>query len=188
MARLKVLVLALLAAVLAGAAPRPARAAKNPVVVMVTSMGTIEMELYPDKAPITVKNFLGYVKKGHYNGTIFHRVIKTFMVQGGGMTADMKEKSTGAGIKNESGNGLKNDRGMVAMARTSDPNSATAQFFINVVDNGFLNKDQARDGVGYAVFGKVIKGMDVVDKIRDVPTGPGDVPTKTVTIKSATVR
>jgi len=188
MALLRIGLLVFLAAVLAGAAPQPAQAGKNPVVGMVTSMGTIEMELYPDKAPVTVKNFESYVKKGHYNGTIFHRVIKGFMVQGGGMTADMKEKSTDPPIKNESGNGLKNDRGMVAMARTSDPNSATAQFFINVVDNGFLNKDQARDGVGYAVFGKVIKGMDVVEKIRNVPTGPGDVPTKTVVIKSATLK
>jgi cyclophilin family peptidyl-prolyl cis-trans isomerase len=157
-------------------------------IVITTSMGPIEAELYPDKAPVTVKNFMEYVKKKHYDGTIFHRVIPTFMIQGGGFTPDMKEKATGAGISNEGGNGLKNERGTLAMARTSDPNSATAQFFINVKDNGFLNREQSQDGAGYAVFGKVTKGMDVVDKIKDVPTttkGPFEnVPTKPVVIQS----
>jgi peptidyl-prolyl cis-trans isomerase A (cyclophilin A) len=164
------------------------KGSKHPTVQIETSMGAIQMELYPDKAPVTVKNFLEYVKKGQYNGTIFHRVIPTFMIQGGGFTADMTEKPTRAPIANEAGNGLKNDRGTVAMARTSDPNSATAQFFINVKDNGFLNRAESQDGVGYAVFGKVVKGMDVVDKIKAVPTteknGMGDVPATPVVIKS----
>jgi peptidyl-prolyl cis-trans isomerase A (cyclophilin A) len=127
------------------------------------------------------------VKAGHYDGTIFHRVIANFMIQGGGMTPDMKEKSTRPPVVLESKNGLTNQRGTIAMARTSDPNSATAQFFINVKDNDFLNQDKARDGNGYAVFGKVIEGMDVVDKIRVTPTGPGDVPVQPVIIKKATV-
>jgi peptidyl-prolyl cis-trans isomerase A (cyclophilin A) len=127
------------------------------------------------------------VKAGHYDGTIFHRVIANFMIQGGGMTTDMKEKETRAPIALESKNGLTNQRGTIAMARTSDPNSATAQFFINVKDNDFLNQANSRDGNGYAVFGKVIEGMDVVDKIRVTPTGPGDVPLQQVVIKRATV-
>ena len=168
-------------------------AGNKPVgVVMETSKGTIELELYPDKAPITVKNFVSYVKKGFYNGTIFHRVISTFMIQGGGFTPDMKEKPTDPPIQNEGGNGLKNDRGTVAMARTPDPNSATAQFFINVKNNDFLNRDQAQDGAGYAVFGKVTKGMEVVDKIKSVPTTEknrmSDVPTDPVTIKSVKLK
>ena len=127
------------------------------------------------------------MKAGHYDGTIFHRVIENFMIQGGGMTADMKEKITRAPIGLESRNGLTNQRGTIAMARTADPNSATAQFFINVKDNDFLNKAQSRDGNGYTVFGKVVQGMDVVDKIRATPTGPGDVPLQPIVIKKATV-
>jgi peptidyl-prolyl cis-trans isomerase A (cyclophilin A) len=152
-----------------------------------TSLGDIVVELDKAKAPKTVDNFVQYVKAGHYNGTVFHRVIDNFMIQGGGMTADLKEKPTRPPIPLEARNGLNNDRGTIAMARTPDPNSATAQFFINVKDNAFLNAAQARDGHGYAVFGKVVSGMDVVDKIRAVPTGPGDVPTTAVTIKKATL-
>ena len=164
---------------------------KNPIVVISTSMGDIEAELYADKAPESVKNFLAYANDGFYNGTVFHRVIKDFMIQGGGMTPDMKEKATRAPIPLESGNGLDNVRGTLAMARTMDPNSATAQFFINVTDNGFLNKAQSRDGNGYAVFGKVVSGMEVVDKIRAVPTGNKgmhqNVPLEPVLINKATL-
>jgi peptidyl-prolyl cis-trans isomerase A (cyclophilin A) len=156
-------------------------------VRLATSAGDIVVELDAAKAPKSVANFLEYVKSGHYNGTIFHRVIENFMIQGGGMTTDMKEKETRAPIPLESRNGLTNQRGTLAMARTSDPNSATAQFFINVKDNDFLNQAQARDGNGYAVFGKVVQGMDVVDKIRATPTGAGDVPLQQVVIKKATV-
>ena len=156
-----------------------------------TSAGDIVVELDAAKAPKTVENFVAYVKAGHYNGTIFHRVIPTFMIQGGGMTADMKEKTTRAPIPLESRNGLSNVRGSLAMARTSDPNSATAQFFINVKDNDRLDAANARDGNGYAVFGKVVSGMEVVDKIRDVPTGSkgihDDVPLTPVTINKATL-
>lgn len=141
----------------------------NTMVEMKTSMGNIEIELFDDKAPISAKNFESYVKSNFYAGTIFHRVIPGFMIQGGGLEANMVEKSTRAPIVNEAGNGLKNTRGTLAMARTSDPNSASSQFFINVADNNFLNKS-AMDA-GYAVFGKVTKGMDVVDKIVSVPTG-----------------
>lgn len=161
---------------------------KHPVVVMETSLGAIHLELNPAKAPVTVENFLEYVKKGHYNKTVFHRVIDGFMIQGGGFTQDMKEKPTGDGIKNEGKNGLKNVRGSIAMARTPDPDSATAQFFINLKDNDFLDHPNP-DGHGYAVFGKVIKGMEVVDKIRQVKTGTRgpyeNVPVKPVVIKSA---
>jgi peptidyl-prolyl cis-trans isomerase B (cyclophilin B) len=157
-------------------------------VIMDTSMGTITIELNEDKAPITVQNFLAYVDEGFYNGTIFHRVIADFMVQGGGMEPGMKEKKTKGQIKNESSNGLSNQRGTLAMARTNVPDSATAQFFINLKDNTFLDKSQSRDGVGYAVFGKVTAGMDVVDKIKGVATGRrghhDDVPVKDVTITS----
>ncbi|MES2991944.1 MAG: peptidylprolyl isomerase [Pseudomonadota bacterium] len=160
-------------------------------VKLATSAGDIVIELDAAKAPKTVENFVGYVKAGHYDGTIFHRVIPTFMIQGGGMTADMKEKSTRAPIPLESRNGLSNLRGNVAMARTGDPNSATAQFFINVQDNARLDAANARDGNGYAVFGKVVSGMDVVDKIRDTPTGSRppheNVPTMPITIKKATL-
>jgi cyclophilin family peptidyl-prolyl cis-trans isomerase len=156
-------------------------------VKLTTSMGEIVIELDDEKAPITTANFLSYVDSGHYDHTIFHRVIPNFMIQGGGFTADLKQKKTGAGIENEWRNGLINKRGTIAMARTSDPNSATAQFFINVVDNDFLS--QPRDGAGYAVFGRVTQGMDVVDKIKDVPTGVrngmADVPVTPVTIVKA---
>jgi len=160
-------------------------------VKLATTLGNIVIELDAAKAPKTVDNFLQYVKAGQYDGTIFHRVIPNFMVQGGGMTPDMKEKPTRPPIPLEAANGLKNARGTIAMARTADPNSATAQFFINVKDNDFLNADQARDGNGYAVFGKVVSGMDVVDKIGAVPTGHegmhDDVPLAAVIIKKATV-
>lgn len=158
-----------------------------------TSMGTIKVELYPEKAPITVKNFLTYVKEGHYDGLIFHRVIKDFMIQGGGFTKDMHERRPDhPPIKNEAGNGLRNDRGTIAMARTGVVDSATAQFFINTVNNDFLNhRSETPQGYGYAVFGKVTEGMDVVDKIRAVPTGSvggfQDVPGSPVTILKATV-
>jgi len=172
------------AAILAAGIPLSAAAQ---TVKLATSLGDIVLELDAAKAPKTVENFVQYVKAGHYDGTVFHRVIENFMIQGGGMTADLKEKPTRAPIVLESRNGLANDRGTIAMARTNDPNSASAQFFINVKDNAFLNQPQAKDGNGYAVFGKVISGMDVVDKIKAVPTGPGDVPVKPVTIKQATV-
>jgi peptidyl-prolyl cis-trans isomerase A (cyclophilin A) len=156
-------------------------------VQMKTSMGDIVLELDAAKAPISAENFLKYVDKGFYEGTIFHRVIKGFMIQGGGFTADMKQKSTEAPIKNEWKNGLKNTRGTIAMARTSVPDSATSQFFINVVDNAFL--DEPRGGAAYAVFGKVIAGMATVDKIRETPTGVKggmpDNPVTTVTIEKA---
>ena len=176
------LMAALAAISLAAAAPAFAQKVR-----FTTSEGDIVVELDAAKAPKTVDNFMQYVKAGQYNGTVFHRVIANFMIQGGGMTPDMKEKPTRAPIGLESKNGLTNQRGTVAMARTNDPNSATAQFFINVKDNDFLNQPQSRDGNGYAVFGKVIEGMDVVDKIRVVPTGPGDVPVTPVIIKKATV-
>ena len=164
---------------------------KPQVELHIANLGVITLELDADKAPKTVANFLQYVKAGHYDGTIFHRVIPNFMIQGGGMTPDMKEKATRAPIPLESGNGLDNVRGTLAMARTMDPNSATAQFFINVVDNGFLNKAQSRDGNGYAVFGKVVSGMEVVDKIRAVPTGNKgmhqNVPLEPVVINKATL-
>jgi peptidyl-prolyl cis-trans isomerase B (cyclophilin B) len=165
----------------------------RPVVQFETSMGVIKVELYPDKAPITVKNFLSYVREGYYDGLVFHRVIRDFMVQGGGFTKEMKEKGTKhPPIKNEADNGLKNDRGTVAMARTSVVDSATAQFFINTVNNEFLNhRANTPQGYGYAVFGKVIEGMDVVDRIRAVPTGSSgmhqDVPKEPVVILKTTV-
>jgi cyclophilin family peptidyl-prolyl cis-trans isomerase len=170
-----------------------AASGKNPVVVISTSLGDIEVELYPDKAPETVKNFLAYVESGQYDGTIFHRVIKDFMIQGGGMTPDMKEKPTKAPIQNEADNGLKNTVGAIAMARTSAPNSATAQFFINTKDNAFLDhKSKSQQGWGYAVFGKVIGGLDVVRKIEAVSTtNKGmhqDVPAEPVVIKSIKVK
>lgn len=151
-----------------------------------TSLGDFTVEVYPDKAPKTVENFLQYVKDKFYNGTIFHRVIGNFMVQGGGFTSDMNQKPTREPIPLEAKNGLKNDRGTIAMARTSNPNSATAQFFVNVVDNNGLNAPSP-DGYGYAVFGKVIAGMDTIDKIRAVPTGRQDVPATPILINSATL-
>ncbi len=167
------------------------KASAPPRVLLKTSMGDITIELYPDKAPKSVENVLGYVQNGFYDGTIFHRVIDNFMVQGGGFTKDLRMKKTRASIVNESKNGLSNLKGTVAMARTADPNSATAQFFINVVDNPRL--DYAGDAnPGYCVFGKVVAGMDVVDKIKSVPTGPqgpfrSDVPVTPVVIEKATL-
>jgi peptidyl-prolyl cis-trans isomerase B (cyclophilin B) len=161
-------------------------------VLLKTNKGDITLTLDAVKAPKTVTNFLQYVKSGHYDGTIFHRVIDNFMIQGGGMTAGLKEKSSGAQIENEANNGLKNERGTVAMARTSDPHSATAQFFINVNDNDFLNHTAPNaQGWGYAVFGKVTDGLDVVDTIRKVKTGNAgfhqDVPTEDIVIEKASV-
>jgi peptidyl-prolyl cis-trans isomerase A (cyclophilin A) len=175
----------------AAAAVVPAGAgAADPRVDFKTSMGSFTIELYPAKAPKTVENFLQYVKAGHYNGTVFHRVIPGFMVQGGGMTADMNQKPTRPPVPIESKNGLKNDKGWVAMARTNDPNSATAQFFVNVNDNEFLNYP-GQDGHGYTVFGKVVSGMDVIDKIVAAPTGNKgmhqNVPVKPIVIESATL-
>jgi peptidyl-prolyl cis-trans isomerase B (cyclophilin B) len=155
-----------------------------------TTAGTIVIELDAERAPVTVANFLDYVKKGHYDGTIFHRVIKGFMIQGGGFEPGMKQKPTGAGIENEAKNGLRNQRYTLAMARTSDPHSASAQFFINTSDNGFLDNDRAQDGWGYAVFGKVVSGTEVVDLIERVRTGRkgyhDDVPLEDVRIDRAT--
>ena len=166
-----------------------ARAA-NPVVVMDTSLGTVKIELFEDKAPTTVKNFLTYVKDKHYDGLIFHRVIEDFMIQGGGFEPGMKERKTKDPIKNESGNGLSNLRGTIAMARTSDLDSATSQFYINVKDNKGLDGKPGQ-ATGYTVFGRVIEGMDVVDKIRAVKTGSKmgfrDVPEEDVVIKSVKV-
>ena len=180
---------ALVALVTAGAGMA---VAANPKVEMETSKGKMVIELFPDKAPETVKNFLNYVETKYYDGTIFHRVIPKFMIQGGGFTSDMKQKSAGAPIKNEADNGLKNDRGTIAMARTGDPHSATAQFFINSVNNDFLNhKSKTQQGWGYVVFGKVISGMDVVDAISSVKTVTSgsyrDVPAETIEIISARV-
>jgi len=167
--------------------------AANPVVEMKTSVGAVRIELYADKAPKTVVNFLQYVKDGFYNGLVFHRVIDGFMIQGGGHYPDLREKKGNRlPIENEAGNGLKNELGTLAMARTSNPHSATAQFFINVADNAFLNfREASPAGYGYAVFGKVTEGMDVVEKIRAVPTGNvgmfQDVPLTPVTLLKATV-
>jgi len=187
---LSVKVIALCFVVLGMVAVNGARAA-NPVVVMETSQGTIKIELFEDKAPVTVKNFLEYVKDKHYDGLIFHRVIEDFMIQGGGFAPGMKQKDTKPAIKNESSNGLSNERGTIAMARTPVADSATSQFFINVKDNTGLDRANAADKVGYCVFGKVTEGMDVVDKIRKVRTGVKqghrDVPEEDVVIKSVTL-
>ena len=161
-------------------------------VELQTSKGTIKIELDDVKAPDSVRNFVDHVKRGHYDGTVFHRVIKGFMIQRGGFEPGMKQKATGKPIKNESNNGLKNARYTLAMARTSDPHSATAQFFINAADNEFLNfKSESPQGWGYAVFGRVVEGSDVVDAIEKVQTGSksghGDVPVEDVTIERATV-
>ena len=176
--------------VLSAAAASGGGLAADPQVDLKTSAGTIRVELYPAKAPKSVENFLQYVKDGHYDGTIFHRVIPGFMVQGGGMTKDMAQKKTRAPVPIESKNGLKNEVGTLAMARTSDPNSATAQFFINVNNNGFLDYP-GQDGHGYTVFGKVVGGMDVVNKIVGMPTGNQgmhqNVPRTPVLIESASV-
>ncbi|MEW6164796.1 MAG: peptidylprolyl isomerase [Pseudomonadota bacterium] len=162
------------------------------MIKLTTTHGAIVLELDAERAPKTAANFLAYVESGHYDGTIFHRVIDGFMIQGGGMGAGMKEKGTNAPIENEAANGLKNDRGTIAMARTSDPHSATAQFFINVADNDFLNhRAPSGQGWGYCVFGKVVEGMDVVDKIKGVKTGNKgfhqDVPVEDVVIEKAEV-
>jgi cyclophilin family peptidyl-prolyl cis-trans isomerase len=179
----------LLVALMSIASTQAAKAA-NAVVVMETSMGTIKIELFEDKAPISVKNFLDYVDDKHYDGTVFHRVISTFMIQGGGYDADQKERKTKPAIKNEAkASGLKNERGTISMARTGEPDSATSQFFINVRNNTGLDPENTDDGVGYAVFGRVIDGMDVVDKIKNVKTGrkgmfAKDCPQEDVVIKS----
>ncbi|MFO0804666.1 MAG: peptidylprolyl isomerase [Gemmataceae bacterium] len=180
--------LALCSMVAAFTATGAARAA-NPVVVIETNLGTIKVELYEEKAPITVKNFLSYVDDKHYDGLIFHRVIEGFMVQGGGMEPGGKEKKTKPAIKNEAANGLSNLRSTIAMARTGEPDSATSQFYINTVDNTFLDKKEDPNGVGYCVFGRVIEGMDVVDKIekvkkKPVAQGKPSVPVEDVVIKS----
>jgi len=159
-------------------------------VEMETSAGTMHIELDDERAPVTVQNFLDYVRKGHYDGTVFHRVIKGFMLQGGGFDADMNQKPTAPAIKNEANNGLKNKRYTLAMARTSAPHSATAQFFVNTVDNGFLDfSAESAQGWGYAVFGRVVKGTEVVDAIEKVRTGNraghADVPLEAVTIVRA---
>ncbi len=166
--------------------------AQNPQVEMRTSMGTIVLELYPENAPETVKNFVQYVRDGFYNGTVFHRVISDFMIQGGGFTPDLQQKKPRDPIKHEGGNGLRNQVGSIAMARTADPNSATSQFFINVVDNQMLDfRGPGPQEIGYCVFGRVIKGLDVVNKIRNVETtarGPHqNVPVQTVTIEKVTL-
>ncbi len=167
--------------------PEPVKETKT-MILMKTTKGDIKIELDAAKAPKTVANFLKYVESGHYSNTIFHRVISNFMVQGGGMTANMAQKKAPYTVENEANNGLKNVRGSLAMARTSDPHSGGAQFFINVVDNGFLDfKSPTQQGWGYCVFGKVVEGMDVVDAIRAVPTAPGDVPKETITIMEVSV-
>ena len=175
-----------------GLGSRAQAAGGHPVIKLQTSLGDIVLELDAEKAPVTVENFVRYVKDGHYDGTIFHRVIPNFMIQGGGFDADMKQKETRAPIKNEADNGLKNDKYTIAMARTPDPHSASAQFFINVKDNDFLNfSAPTANGWGYAVFGKVTDGFDVVDAIAKVKTGNrgphGDVPLEPVVITKAEV-
>ncbi|MGQ0511439.1 MAG: peptidylprolyl isomerase [Betaproteobacteria bacterium] len=177
--------------VLSAAATAPGALGADPQVDIKTNHGTIRLELYPAKAPKSVENFLQYVKDGHYSGTVFHRVIDGFMIQGGGFGKDYQQKQTRAPIPNEAKNGLKNDLGTIAMARTSDPHSASAQFFINVKNNDFLNAP-GQDGWGYAVFGKVVSGLDTVTKIAKLPTGAGgpfrtDVPREAVVIESMTV-
>jgi peptidyl-prolyl cis-trans isomerase B (cyclophilin B) len=197
---MRISLLLLLGILLAGTTPSWAKKqrAKNPKVEMTITMGgkalgKIQAELYQDKAPKTVDNFIKYVRSGHYNGTIFHRVIDNFMIQGGGFTPKYDKKTSRAPIQNEADNGLKNEIGTLAMARTGDPHSASAQFFINVKDNAFLNhRSKDMRGWGYCVFGKVTKGMDIVNKIKRVKTGPGgpfskDAPTKIVMIKKAKV-
>jgi peptidyl-prolyl cis-trans isomerase B (cyclophilin B) len=169
-----------------------AGAAENPRVRLTTNLGEITVELYPEKAPKTVENFLQYVKDGFYDGTVFHRVIEGFMVQGGGFTPDMVQKKTRAPVMNEADNGLRNTVGTLAMARTNDPHSATAQFFINVANNDFLDfREKTPRAWGYAVFGRVVKGMDVLGKIKSVPTGTvgpfENVPREPVVIQKAVI-
>ena len=168
-------------------------ATQNPTVKIETSKGDIVLELYADKAPKTVENFLAYVKDGFFDGTIFHRVIPNFMIQGGGFTEDMQEKPNKDAIENEADNGLKNEVGTVAMARTSNPHSATSQFFINVKDNDFLNfSGQTQQGWGYCVFGKITKGMDVVQAMEKVETGNSgmhqDVPKEAITMTKVSIQ
>lgn len=187
-----ILAVGLMAGLILGAGASARAQRSHPLVKLETSMGDITLELYPDKAPVTVANFLEYVKAGFFNGTIFHRVKNGFMIQGGGLDAQLNKKPTRAPIKNEADNGLTNDAYTVAMARTGDPNSATAQFFISVANNTFLNHTaKTPQGWGYAVFGKVVKGKEVVDKIKAVPTTTRDsyenVPQNPVTINKATV-
>jgi cyclophilin family peptidyl-prolyl cis-trans isomerase len=184
----KHLALALAGALLLTATLKGETPVNHATVVMKTSLGNITIVLYPDKAPETVKNFLQYVNDKFYDGTVFHRVINNFMIQGGGMDASMNKKPTRAPIKNEAAKNLENKRGTIAMARTSDPNSATAQFYINVKDNENLDyRDSSPGGIGYCVFGMVTAGMDVVDKIKVVPTGAQDVPKTQVVIESIRV-
>ena len=176
--------------ILSAAAVAPGALAADPQVDVRTSAGTIRLELYPEKAPKTVENFLQYLRDGHYDGTVFHRVIDGFMIQAGGMDQGYREKATRKPIENEAKNGLQNDLGSIAMARTSAPHSASSQFFINVKNNDFLNYP-GQDGWGYAVFGKVISGLDVVMKIAKTPVGPGrggeHTPRQPVVIESMTV-
>ena len=177
---------------LSAAAASPGALAADPQVDLKTNVGTIRIELYPAKAPKTVENFLQYVKDGHYNGTVFHRVIPGFMIQGGGFDRSYKQKPTREPIQNEAKNGLTNALGTIAMARTNAPHSASAQFFINVKSNDFLNAASAQDGWGYAVFGKVVSGLDVVMNIAKTPTGPGgpfptDIPHQPIIIESTTL-
>ena len=187
------LLLSLVLGLLPLAAPAKEATAMPVNIVLETNLGAISLELYPDKAPKTVANFTDYIRAGHYNGTVFHRVIPNFMAQGGGFTADLQQKPTNAPITNEADNGLQNLRGTIAMARTGEPHSASAQFFINVADNAFLNfSAPTRQGWGYAVFGKVTAGMDVVDAMVALPTGAAgpfgsDVPKQAVVIESARV-
>ena len=164
--------------------PMPTEKA-NPIVIIETSQGTIKAELWPDKAPLTVKSFLKYIEEDYYAGTIFHRVIKNFMIQGGGFTESMTQKKTHAPVKNEAKSDVGNARGTLAMARTSVVDSATSQFFINLIDNKFLDhKNETAQGFGYCVFGKVTEGLDIVDKIGQTKTKAGDVPVETIVIKS----
>jgi len=167
-----------------GAAPAPEIVKETKtMILMKTTKGDIKLELDAEKAPNTVANFMKYVESGHYSNTIFHRVIDNFMIQGGGFNAEMQQKNAPHTVDNEANNGLKNDRGTIAMARTSDPHSAGAQFFVNVKDNDFLNfSAPTQQGWGYCVFGKVVEGMDVVDAIKVVPTGRQDVPNDVITI------
>jgi len=189
--RLKLLNLWKPLVMLSAAAASPGALAADPQVDLKTNVGTIRLELYPAKAPKTVENFLQYVKDGHYNGTVFHRVIPGFMIQGGGFDRSYKQKPTRDPIPNEAKNGLTNDLGTIAMARTNAPHSASAQFFINAKGNDFLNAASAQDGWGYVVFGKVVSGLDVVMKIAKSPTGPGatgnDVPREQIVIEQASI-
>ena len=189
---MKIVLSSILVLLLCVALPFAGADAANPRVQLETNQGNIVIELYPQNAPKTVDNFLYYVNNGFYDGTIFHRVIKGFMIQGGGFSVDMRQKPTQSPISNEADNGLKNERGTIAMARTNQPDSATSQFFINTVDNGPLDhRSKTAQGWGYCVFGKVVSGMDVVDAIENGSTAPKgmhrNMPTKQVVITKATV-